>query len=380
MFGIEGQFAAQLTINGNDDPIKASDLKELTIIESAGNSLPEVILSFKSEDESLMTQLSSGSVISGKMGANTEELKDFEISIQKFSSVPDGGRERFYQTSGFVNNSDYIINKDYLISDEKSAIEVAITKLSKYFTVVSNITKSKDKQRWIQPSIVDKAFVNDLLMKADLGDSAPLYAITSNGEFIIKDILKDLNRSGDNAYDWRLTAESTDPAKDLVYSSDSILSSQAGFINNWVGYGRTINLFNMLSGDLTPISELPEPLMALSQELDKKSDIEAKFAGTELSSDNVHPNYWAAYTHNLMIQASLSRIGLVVTIPNKYIAVKPLDLVMFSAPSLSNEEESGEYHSGLYYVSKVSRTVQGNTMATTLLLNREALNQVRNKA
>lgn len=377
--GVEDQYILSLTIGDNSDFLDADDLEEFTVVETAGNSLPEYILNFKAKDESIMKRLNEGNLIKAQFGRTKNDLKDINLSTSKIRSVKEGEEERFYETKGFAADINYITDHNTQITEEKSGVEVALEIANNNFTnVVSNIFKSSDKQRWIQYSISDKSFMNTCLLHSDLGSSFPLYAITADGTFILKDIVKDMVRTG-LPYDWKFSRIALDPT-DIVYDPDCSLSSKAGFINNWMGYGKEILGLNTETGVISSIIENPETILALSSSVDKNQSIGDRFAGTKIINENVHENYWAAHNHNLLSLANLSKVEIALSFFDEYRDVKPLDLVMFTDQATDFTLSAGEYQSGLYYVSAVIRTVQGRRMVTTVLLNREALNQVRNEA
>lgn len=372
--GIDGQFYLSVNLGGNSDFIQVEDLIELSIYEYAGNILPTFELSFRSYDESIFKFLNEGNSISIQIGRTSGESEDVKLFPSSLDTAKDGANARIYKVSGFAASTDYITNHNTQITSMKSAIEVAIATASNSFPkVVSNITKSKDKQKWIQPSISDKQFLNDVILRSDLGSSFPVFAITSTGSFIINDLEKLLEAK----FNWKLTKDKNKD-NDIVYDSDVTIESQAGFINNWIGYGKELNVIDSVSGDDIKVFEDPKVIMSMSNTLDKSQTIKKRFGGSRFISDNVSSTYWSAYNHNLQSLANLSKIDNTLSFTDEYYPVKVLDIVMFNEESNSNDKMSGEEQSGLYIISGVIRTFQAKRMSTVLILNREAFNNVRN--
>ena len=141
-----------------------------------------------------------------------------------------------------------------------------------------------------------------------------------------------------------------------------------------------MNGIDVIAKDTTDIStEDANVLLALASELDKAKSISDRFSGTRMMSDNVHNKYWECYDRNLKGLASLSRLGIPVSFSNEFKSVKPLQIAMYSQPSTGNEDEASEYVTGLYIISNVTKTIQANMFNITCILNRDALNVVKNE-
>lgn len=380
MIGISGQYLISVSVGDIEDFLDENGLIEFTVISEAGNSLPTYILNFITDNEAVLSKLNEGQIIKAKLGKDLDSLKDIVLTTSTFSSANEGSTERYYETKGFAGNIAYVTNHIQQITDKKSGIEVAIETASKYFKVVSNITKSKDKQSWIQPSTSDKAFTNECLMHASLPDSFPVCAITADGRFILKDIKKEIDaKSAPKSYDWKFTREANG-ANEIMFDSDPVLDSKAGFMNNWLGYGRTTLAYNAQTGVIESIFEEPKTYLALTKEIDKSNAIGSRYNGTRILSGNTHEAYWSVYNHNLQGLATLSRLEMALSFSDDFYDVQPLDIVMMTETSTISDDQASEYHSGLYIVSKVVTSIQARRLTTTVFLNRESINQIKNEA
>lgn len=371
---VDGQFHISFNLGGNTDFVKREDLIEFTVYEYAGNVMPTFELSFISGDDGILRKLNEGNTIEAQSGKVKEDVKGVTLFTSSLETTKAGTDRRIYKISGFAVKTDYIINHNLQITDEKSAIEIVVeTALRNFEKVESNITKSDDKQNWIQHNISDRQFLNDVIMRADLGTSFPVTAITSDGTFIIHDLEKLIET---DKPDWRLTKNRTSK-DDIIYDTDVSIESQAGFINNWIGYGKELKVINTIDGEVESVFEDPKIIMSMSNELDKSKTIEKRYGGSRSISDNVSSTYWSAFNHNLQSLANLSKIDNTVSFTNIYKPVRPLDIVNFSEESNKNDAASSEHSSGKYIVSGVVRTYQNNMTSTTLILNREAFNKVK---
>lgn len=377
-FGVKGQYFLNFKFGENSDFIDKEDLVDFTVFEYAGNLLPTFKLNFRTQDESVITRLNEGNNIQAQMGRTQDDLIDVTLNISSVKHSKDGSDFVYFETSGFASEIDYVTDHTLRITPEQSAIETIIQVANENgFTVDSNVQSSNDSQKWIQPNVSSKVFVNDTYMRSDLGDSALGLAITADGKFILRDILEHINRPSSNRYDWKFTKNPQGP-NEIAYSPEMYIESQSGFINNWLGYGRNIKLINNETGEVQNILDQPDVILALTNQLDKKPSIsDQRYGGSRFQNTSVHENFWSSYNHNLIFLTNLSKIENVVHFGERFFLIRPLDLVMYAVESTASNKISSEYTTGLYMASGVIRKFQSNAASTSVILNREAFNNVR---
>jgi len=377
LIGIEDQYVISFSIGGKTDFIAQNELANFALIEDAGNSLPTFQLSFVTPDESILDYLHEGNDLNVSFGRNQEELYNSVLTATHVESQRIGENRRQITIAGIYSTLAYLGNSNLLLSDKKSGIEVLIDVASKYFKVESNITKSADKQTWVQPNISDRTFINKLWLHSDLGDSFPAIGITSSGKFIVKDVKKSLNES----YVWRFTTIPSDPSKDILYDPDPIFSFDTGLINNWVGYTREKLVYDVESGKTSFVKEIADQTLSNNTSLVKRAGIEKRFAAIGITNDNVHDNYWICYQKNLTSLASFGGMKVTLSFSGQFYPVSVLDRVTYLedsiSPSTSGIPSSAQYHSGEYLVSKVSRSISDGTLTTLVQLVREAPNSFK---
>ena len=375
--GVEGQFYLRFKIGSNDDFLDRDNFIFFNVYEYAGNLLPTFEWSFRSSDESVLKRLNEGNIIQAQYGRTREELKDVKLSVSSVSPRKDGANMIIVTCTGYASEINYITDHELAITPEQSAIESVVQKAQENgFVVKGNITSSNDKQRWIQHNVSDKQFVNDCYMRADVGTSAVSIAITADGDYIIKDLEKDFKRSGNPKYDWKFT-KNPQGNREIVYDSDGDFESKAGFINNWLGYGRVTKLINNENGEVTDIQDQPGVILALSNVVDKLKSVGDRYGGNKFQSSSVHSKFHESYNHNLIFLANLSKIENTVSVTDEFFLVRPLDLIMYSEEGTENIEQSSDLKSGLFVCSGVIRNFQADRVNTTCILNREALNEVQ---
>lgn len=378
--GVDGQFYLNFKVGNNDNFLTKDDFIEFTVYEYPGNLLPTFEWSFRTQDESVLKRLNEGNLLQAQYGRTRDDLVDVQLSPSSVNTFKDGENFSVFNITGFASQISYVTNHNLQITPEQSAVEAIIAVAqANGFVVQGNIQTSRDKQRWIQPNISDKSFVNDTYLRADVQNGAVSVAITADGQFIVKDILSDIERPANNRFDWKFT-KSPQTEKDVVYDSDGSIESQAGFINNWIGYGRAIKLIDNETGDVSDILEQPDVILSLSNALDKYSAINDRYGGVRFQSESVHSSFWERYNHNLIFLANLSKISNTFSVSDRYFPIKPLDLCMYSEEGTINNVVSSDFKSGLYVCSGVIRTFQADRTNTTLILNREAFNEVINEA
>jgi len=374
MIGINGQYLFKFKLGDESDFIREEDLHNFRLIEDAGNVLPSFQIGFDTDNENILGLLNETNKFEVSFG---KDLKDDYItaplSVATKSSNKKGNSKLEITAGGLYSALPYIQDSRQSISGKKSAIEVIKEKVTPHFSFPDiNVQKSLDSQIWIQPNTSDKKFINELWLHADLGTSFPAIGITSGGEFLIKDMVKE----GTKPFLWKFT-HNPKKATDLQYDGDYSVNDQTGFINSWVGYGREKTVYDIESGAVAQICEISEPVVALTNKLARLAEIEKRFTSTGVSNENTHANYWKSALHNLTNLASLSASAITLSFQNQFVPIKLLDQVMFTDEDVGNNSQSSALTSGLYFVSKVSRNLGNRQFSTVVILTRESLNEIK---
>lgn len=373
MIGLDGYYLLTLTVGKYKDFLLNSDqLSEFTIIEVAGNLLPTFQAKFIT-DIGISKYLSEKNALKVQFGKNLNSLMDIEFLITKSVITKVGGNNVDVSIAGILNANKYVAQPVIKIYPKCKFIDALKSCVSGIFKVDTNVSGS-ESQNWIQHNITPKKFINDNYLNMDLGDSFPAIAITANRVMIVKDIKKSL-KGGINGHQFKLTPEgSGEDGKEVYYKGDYIDESNAGLINNWLGYGRKTVEYNLSSGVESTFNTTTKNLLALNNSIPKDVDIDARFGGLTYSNDNVHSNYNLSRLNNITKLAVFSSIRITVSNRGSYFGVKPLDVIMF----VDKNPIGGltdDIKSGLYICSKVSRTISGSSFNTTLQLVRESHNK-----
>ena len=377
MIQVKGQFCLSLTIADKKDFVTIQDFIEFSITEYAGGLLPTYSLAFVSADESILAYLHEGQHIKIQYGKDVDSLQESVLYVGELNTPKEGDYKRMYELSGFAISLSYVSNCHTAISSSKSGIELALEIAKRNFTKVdSNITKSKDKQNWIQWGITDRSFLSHLVIRSDLMPSFPAMAIKADGTFILKDILLDIKNTKEPKYRF---VRNDDP-KYINYTNDTIVSSRPLYFNNWTGYQKEKKVLNFSNGQVESVSTSFSPIIALANSIDKDPSVANRFNGFELLNENVHSNFWKAYDHNLVHLTQMSKVELIVSFFSQFSKISPLDIVFLSESSTENKNNASEYNSGLYYVTRVTKSLQSKEVVTTVTLNREAINGTKNRS
>ena len=371
--GVEGSYLFQFSLDGKRDFIEESELVSFQLVEEAGNVLPTFALAFKTRDAGIYRSLNENKTFEVAFGRDTSGLTAASLAVVNFDDQPAGDNYRLITVTGLYAALPYLSSSKLFVSPLQSGIECVRSIASRYFTVQGNATKSLDSQRWVQPNHSDRAFINDVYMHSDLGNSFPAIGISSDGRFIVKDVKAELR----NDYKWRFITQGRE-SRDIVYDADPYVRVINGFMNSWVGYGREKLVYGLEGATETSIIERPEPVMAMTSKLARRPDVDRRFDSVGITSDNVHPNFWKSYQHNLAALASMLSVSVTFSFHNQYKPVRVLDPVHYAdVEANSTFRQANEALTGAYLVKKVSRNLANRQFVTMVELGRESVNQVR---
>lgn len=378
MIGVEGAYIYSFKIGGLDDFITESELASFTLIEEAGGVLPTFEMEFSGNVEEAIALLNETNRFEVSFGSKPDDMVSAPLSIQTKKITRMGATKRGFYLNGLYAASGYLQDSKVSISAKKSAIEVMLEKArSSGFSIhKDNLKKSLDSQVWIQPNISDRKFMTeDLWLHSDLGTGIPALGITSQGEFIIKDVKAD----GAKEPKWKFTYNAT-KTNEITYDGDYVTLDNTGFINSWMGYGRQKIIYDLEEGTETTILTKPTPVASMTSKLAKSAEVSKKFSRPAMITDDMHPNYWASHNYNLTNLASLSSTKIILSFQGSYIPIKILDQVFFADDDVSQGGAvASNFNAGRYFVTKVARTLGNRQIATIVELCRESFNDIKTK-
>lgn len=381
--GSEGSYILQFDLAGVSDFIAEEDLIGFTLIEEAGNALPTFALTFAVEGDDIFARLYEGNVLTVTMGTTRADSFTAFLRATRVKGVRSGSAKRTIDVVGIYDGMTYAYESHQVASDRKSAVEVMadVVKGTGVFTWDSNVTQSADAQVWLQVAQSDKRFVQDLWLRMDLGESFPAVGIASDGTFILRDVLKDLQdkkKVSGLPYRWRFARQSNNDQVDILINGDPTIDCNSTLMNVWMGHGRSKIAYDLDTGDQGEILLTATPLLALSNQMPAAMGVNRRFGGPVPQNENMHPRYQQSFVHNLTHLAAFGNVRQTVTFDDLFRPVRVLDLVMLKdeEPASGNKSAS-EFTSGLYYVSKVARHVTARNFSTSVVLCRESLNALR---
>lgn len=371
MIGLDGSYILKFDIGDRKDFIQENELVQFSIIEEAGYALPTFQLSFNFDDDSLLELLNENNDIALTYGKTLEESVNSTLVPTKIVSNKQGPNKRFVSIIGMYSAQEYANTPNIGISDIKSGVERIIEIAEKTFPAVeTNIDISEDQQRWIQYNISDRKHIAEVWLHSYLSESFLAIGVSSDGTFIIKDIVKDLQ--SDPSWNFMITGANKDT--DIVYDTDYTVETNSGFINAWTGYGREKKVYTIEDDSEEDVMEVVIPLVTQTEILSRDQAITKKFDGFALQSDNVHANYWKAHQRNLQYLVAMGGAVLTISFHNVFQPIRILDQVYFSDETIGASGESNEYLTGVYYVSKVTRVINNRQFVTIVKICRESLN------
>lgn len=385
MIGIEGQSILSFKVGDLEDFIDQPDLAEFLIVEQAGNTLPEFRLSFYTTDDKILSVLNEGNDIEVVFGESFKNSYSASLTVVNADMMTQGNGKRGIVVTGLYAANEYISNKRIAVTEELSGVEAIIERVreSAQFIIrtpgqpdpTTNIEKSEDKMKWVQPNMPDRKFVSDTLLHSYIQDSFIVSGISSDGRFIIKDMKTLLGED----FKWKFTSSPDDDEVDIAYDPSPKIQTQTGFNNYLIGYGRKNLIYNLEDGSSDVVTADSTPLLALTRDLARKATMERRFHSIGMQSDNVHTNYHQAAIQNLTGSIVSGNIKVKLSFSKFFKPVRILDLVMFKERALNatTGEQTSEYTSGLYTVSKVSRVWTSENLVTSVEFCRESFNQVK---
>jgi hypothetical protein len=189
------------------------------------------------------------------------------------------------------------------------------------------------------------------------------------GKFKVRDIKK----LASEPYAWKFTKEPKDSEKDIAYESGDFLESSSGMINSLVGYGRKIYELNYETGLSNINTAASTSVFSNAPAPSRRSSIGERMGPIVPMSDNIDPDFYKTNLRNSMYNLTCSQYTKTVRFVDVFKKVEVLDLAMYNEVAVS-KNETLEYTSGLYLITKVVRNISGGFFQTICEMCRESLN------
>ena len=369
---VKGGYYLNIVVAGQSDFLFAEDdLISLVISEEAGNVLPSFLFRFKlaKENEKLLKYLNEGNTVDIRMGKTPDKTVDSKFVITRVNLQRAGTNLWDVTVTGLYDALSYVAESRVWSSDEVSGVECLKTVSDRHFTSKFEVDTSSDKQYWIQPNVTDRKFVTDVWLHSYRPNSFLGMGITSFGEFIVKDMLKDTNNK------WKFGNNPEDEW--IKYSSDYMLDVRSGLMNFWAGLDRSRVVWDSDEGEYPESEEEFKTSLALSKTFDRKSGVGNRSLEFRPLNENVDPYYWDAYRRNVTSLALFSAVNLTLQYSDKFELMRVLDRAYFYDDQAFPDSPEIVYHSGYYFISKITRAIDYKNLVTTVVLNREALSEIK---
>lgn len=359
--------------------LKAEDLYDFQMIETAGTSLPIIYLAFLTTEQDIVNYFIRNNVVKVKIGEKEEDADIFTVSIYS-SSPPNNdseGTKRLIEFSGFVKPQEYMVNfetKTYwgnsLLVTQRLLYDFFGSKLGNGFK--TNITKTNENQvRWMQMNQTPCLFLAETLIHMDIMPSFPLFTFDKYGTF--------------HLYDYNTIAKGT-PVVNFV-TKDPSKTSEIKYVNNFTvedfkesynlysGYNKITEIWGANSGIVQYAKSYNEPVLASTKETDMIQN-SSRISTNTVQSANVHNTYVEAFVYNSNKLVALSSMQGVVQLVGKYYkTLKPTDLVTVST---GGDDVSLD---GLYLIDTIRTQVdmkRGGIIHTYVYVTRDNKNNVEN--
>jgi hypothetical protein len=367
MFGIDGKFVAEFSLNEKPDFIDQDDLFDFTIIEQAGNIPPIFSIFFQTLDDEIPQYINEGNELKVTLGRSLNELEKYSLIFQNSEHTKSGDRHLITAT-GCINSLSYFDTKVFITDKINGATALEVVG-NKHFIVDNQLDKSStDIMYHKQYNISHKRFVNDIWLSTFIPDSFPVVGITSEGKMLLRDMKKLVST---NKWD---TFNQDDKDKFLIISPDYKIISRKGFFNTYTGVGREKFLYNQDDAIGVLQSEDVKSFIALTNKISVNADREKKSFENGVINENVHQNYWRSYLRNITSLANYSSIQLNFNFQNFFKPIHIYDVVYHKEISTDSKKAS-EFATGNYVTTKVVKRLQQESYITLVEASRESFNQ-----
>lgn len=366
--------------------ITQDNMGQFKIVETAGTSLPFVVLSFYTTDEKVIGYFSSNNLVKVTVGNSENDCKTFTfrpLDNPKKSETSERGWE--VVVGGFLGDTRFMTAKGNntfqgtSLSVIKHIMNVGGTLYDYEFLereIETNIEDTNEPTatptNWIRGNETMCHFIMNIALHMDISPSFPLIAIDKYGKLHINDCLKLMESP-------KWTFVPGNPQKgEILYYNNFNVESHRPLYNLYSGYSKVTQVQKTSSGEIKYVISEDKPVIAYTKKTETYKE-GPRFKTNKIQSDNVHKTYQAAFEHNTNKLMALSSLLGELRLVGFYSDLKPTDIVNIKLP----KSDSGELAAldGLYIIDSIEMSIDfrpgGNRLInTTVYVTKDNPNNV----
>ena len=367
---VKNQFILQLDLPNKKDFVAVQDFKELCYYEQAGMMLPAITLTFTVRDESILDYLNSGNLLTIGLGRTAEKMITmvFKLVLDNSAKRPSVGQE--VTLSGVYYNNDFTINNTSKVLGNMSSLEVVNSVGKKYFNIVTNITKTNDRQNheitntvWgFLQDVCSNAYINDNTFITSAFDSNNLYF------YDMQKLFKDIVNKKIYPKVFSKTSASSEDSGIINYNS-AIIKNNYGLINKFIKQDTS---FYEYDWETYSIKSFRNNLTSYTA-MDTNSINMAggtKVYSYRYSLNNGHANACKARSQNIRNMALYSSLVTYISFGGQFKSLHLLEPVIIDTTGDAR-------HQGINIVSGITYQITSNRLLTNVTLVREGANAIK---
>lgn len=350
-------------------------LLSLVITENCNQFLPTLEMRFVDKQGTLFTDpiVHDNVRLSVSLAVNNKDTnsdwRDFQVSVKEIISTR---TENVIFLTGLLHCPEYMYESMY--KSYRSSTSNIARQIAQDCTLTADVDDTNDDQAWINYGMTRAKFLKHVSTKA-WKDPQSAYIVCVTRDRILKycDITTRRNQAPKFTFQVMSSSKLVDTNKDIIYVSEA--DYKVEFNNNIFnfagGYGLSQRSFDYLSGAekfLSPDDYKPHTTF-LMQNADLKGN---RFLYGSDDMGNLHKNYNLAMVQNIK-NKSLYSTSLIVTCPASQIIGNLLDRVQFIYFE-KTRGTIGNILDGIYFIGRITHTIEGATYITKYELVREGIN------
>lgn len=367
MIEIKGQIACRFSIGPYVDFIDHQDLQDMIFDTKAGNVLPTIELKFVLRTKAILPYLNEGNILNASFGTSSLDMIDMQFRLIGDSlncNLTIGDHIILRGVYHCPRYSNLTKNREF---KDKTSIEVLREIGQSHFpNFITNITKTSDKQTWVQCGETDWEFAKKVWLHSYINDNTFITCAVDTSNFIVKDIRKQL--AEEKIWEFS-TIKSSSESSNIVHFSQYWTQNNYGVTNQLVGRNEKIYAYNLDTGVVSEQSYKLKNLTVLDSD---KLNILVK----DVDSYSWYPqaggeNWVKAQNQNIRNLIMFGSFNIYIPFACQYKKFRLLDNA-----KISLSEDDGRV-CGNCFITEIVYQITDKKLLTNVTLSKEAPNGIR---
>ena len=369
MIYIKNQLTALFSIGDIEDFIHPQNIKSFVLYENAGNLRPIIELTFILDNKNLINYLNPGNILKVSFGINEldKDIVEFKLYGDESNIEYSLGYNVTIKAALYCPKFTSLVKSCYYENQTSLEVIQQIASNNK-FNLITNITKTVDRQNWEQIGETDWQYIYDVWLHSFINDQTFISFGFDCYNFYLYDV-RSLVKAG-NKWEFNPKVIANDSSY-YVNFGQYYTKNNYGIYASLIGENLINNVFNLDNKSFSNQAYNLKNFTTIDSDKVNINSFDCKDYDYYIIDDDVHPNYVKAYNQNIRNNIMYNSFSIFIPTAAQFKKFK-----LFDTATIKPIVEDTRLN-GVSFITAIAYQYHDNKLNVNLTLNKEAPSGIR---